>query len=134
MLPCAILCGGLGTRLRPATESIPKSLIEINGEPFISHQLRLLRSNGIERVVLCIGYLGGMIRDFVGDGSKFAVEVSYSFDGDHPLGTAGAIRKATAMLGDSFCVLYGDSYLPCDYGAVVSAFEAAEKRGLMTIY
>ena len=69
MLPAAILAGGLATRLRPLTETIPKALIEIAGEPFIAHQLRLLRDRGIERVVLCVGFLGKMIRDYVGDGS-----------------------------------------------------------------
>src|ERR1700761_1951911 len=91
MLPCAILCGGLATRLRPMTEKIPKSLIAINGEPFIAHQLRLLLANGIERIVLCTGYLGELIEDFVGDGSKFGVNVRYSFDGAQLLGTGGAI-------------------------------------------
>src|ERR1700685_163678 len=134
MLPCAILCGGLATRLRPASEKIPKSLISINGDPFISHQLRLLRANGVEQVVLCAGYLGEMIEDFVGNGSKFGINASYSLDGDRLLGTAGAIRKSLPLLGGSFFVLYGDSYLPCDYRAVAEAFETSGTRGLMTIY
>jgi MurNAc alpha-1-phosphate uridylyltransferase len=134
MLPCAILCGGLATRLRPVTEAVPKSMIQIHGEPFIAHQLRLLRANGIEHAVLCAGFLGEMIREFVGDGSRFGMRVSYSFDGAQPLGTAGAIRKALPLVGDPFFVLYGDSYLPCDYRAVASDFEAAQTRGLMTIY
>jgi N-acetyl-alpha-D-muramate 1-phosphate uridylyltransferase len=127
MLPCAILCGGLATRLRPVTESIPKALIPINGEPFIAHQLRLLRTHGITRIVLCAGHLGEMIKDFVGN-------VPISFDGPGLLGTAGAVRKALPMLGPSFFVLYGDSYLPCDYAAVERAFAASGKPGLMTIY
>lgn len=134
MLPCAILCGGLATRLRPLTETIPKSLIPIQGEPFVAHQLRLLRANGIEDVVLCTGYLGDMIQDFVRDGSQFDVHVRYSFDGAQLLGTAGAIRRALAVLGESFFVLYGDSYLPCDYRAVERAFAESGLSGLMTIY
>jgi NDP-sugar pyrophosphorylase family protein len=134
MLSCAILCGGLATRLRPVTEAVPKSLIQIHGEPFIAHQLRLLRANGIEYVVLCAGYLGEMIQDFVKDGSSFGMHASYSFDGAQPLGTAGAIRKALPLLGNAFFALYGDSYLPCDYRAVAAAFEAAQTCGLMTIY
>ncbi len=81
MLPVAILAGGLATRLRPITDRIPKALIKINGEPFITHQLRLLRSRGIQRVVLCLGYLGEMVRQFVGDGHAFDLTVEYSFDG-----------------------------------------------------
>jgi|SRR5579875_211723 len=134
MLPCAILCGGLATRLRPVTEKIPKSLISIHGEPFIAHQLRLLRAGGIERVVLCAGYLGNMIEDFVQDGSNFGLSVYYSFDGDQLLGTAGAIRKALPMLHRQFFVLYGDSYLPCEYRTVAKAFQDAGTPGLMTIY
>ena len=134
MLPCAILCGGLATRLRPMTETIPKSLIAINGEPFIAHQLRLLLANGIERIVLCTGYLGELIEEFVGDGSKFGVNVQYSFDGAQLLGTGGAIRKALPMLDDSFFVLYGDSYLPCDYRAIAAGFDRAGTDALMTIY
>ncbi len=134
MLPCAILCGGLATRLRPITETIPKSLIPIRGEPFISHQLKLLRANGIEQVVLCTGYLGEIIRDFAGDGSQFGLHARYSFDGEQLLGTAGAIRKALPLLSGSFFVLYGDSYLPCDYRSVESTFELSGMPGLMTIY
>ena len=116
------------------TEQIPKSLISINGQPFVAHQLQLLRSRGIEDVVLCVGYLGQLIQDFAGNGSEFGLHISYSCDGERLLGTAGAIRKALSLLGREFFVLYGDSYLPCDYSAVQSAFEASHMRGLMTIY
>jgi len=134
MLPCAILCGGLATRLRPMTESLPKSLVAVNGEPFIAHQLRLLRSRGIENVVLCVGYLGEMIEDYAGDWHKLGLTIHYSYDGVRLLGTAGALRKALTLLDDSFFVLYGDSYLPCDYRAIAESFRVSGRRGLMTIY
>jgi len=134
MFPAAILAGGLATRLRPVTDTIPKSLIEINGEPFVAHQLRLLHSRGIHRAVLCVGYLGERIRDFLGNGSAFGVEVEYSFDGPVLRGTGGAIQQALPRLGDSFFVIYGDSYLPCDYAAVQASFEAGGKPGLMTVF
>ncbi len=134
MLPVAILAGGLATRLRPVTEKIPKSLIEINGEPFLAHQLRLLASRGIRRVTLCVGYLAEMIEAYAGDGGRFGVELSYSADGPQLRGTAGAIANALPLLGESFFVLYGDSYLPCDYGAVERAFQASGKLALMTVY
>jgi NDP-sugar pyrophosphorylase family protein len=133
-LPVAILAGGLGTRLYPLTERIPKALVEINGEPFLAHQLRLLRARGIERVVLCIGQLGERIREYAGDGSRFGLQVDYSADGAVLLGTAGAIRQALPLLGDAFFVVYGDSYLPCSYGDVADAFRAAGQPGLMTVY
>lgn len=134
MIPVAILAGGLATRLRPMTETIPKSLIGVAGAPFIAHQLRLLRREGIKRVVLCAGYRGEMIREFVGDGFAFDLEVAYSFDGDKLLGTGGALRRALPVLGKTFFVLYGDSYLDIDYGAVLSAFNRERAPALMTVF
>jgi NDP-sugar pyrophosphorylase family protein len=134
MLPVAILAGGLATRLRPLTETIPKSLIEINGEPFLWHQLRLLRDCGVSRVVLCLSYLGEQVRDSVGDGHDFGLHIDYSFDGSVLLGTAGALKRALPLLGERFLVLYGDSYLPIDLGAVDMAFRGSGKAGLMTVY
>lgn len=130
----AILAGGLATRLRPLTETIPKSLVEIHKEPFLAHQLRLLKGAGVEKVVLCTGYLGDRIRNWLGDGSKFGLRVEYSRDWPVLRGTAGAVRKALHLLGPRFFVLYGDSYLPCDYAAVQRAFEEAGKPALMTVY
>jgi len=134
VLTVAILAGGLATRLRPVTEKVPKSLLDLNGEPFIVHQLRLLQANGVRNVVLCVGFLGEMIRDVIGDGRSLGVHVDYSFDGDRLLGTAGAIKKALPLLGDSFFVLYGDSYLVCDYASIARAFEASGLTGLMTVF
>ncbi len=133
-LPVAILAGGLATRLRPLTDEIPKALIEIDGEPFIAHQLRLLHTHDLKRVVICAWYRGDMIRDYVGHGQAFGLSVDFIFDGEHPLGTGGAIRNALPLLGEAFFVLYGDSYLPCNYQAVEDAFQKSEKTGLMTIY
>lgn len=135
LFPVVILAGGLATRLRPITEKIPKSLVDINGEPFIAHQLRLLTKHGIKQVVMCIGYLGEMVRDYLGDGSQFGLNVTYSFDGPKLLGTAGAIKQALPMLhNENFFVLYGDSYLPCDYAAVQQTFIDSHKKSLMTVF
>lgn len=134
LAPVAILGGGLATRLRPLTAGIPKALVDVNGEPFIAHQLRLLRSNGIERVVYCAGYRGEMIREYVGTGARFGLTVEFSFDGPALLGTAGAITRALPLLGASFFVLYGDSYLPCDYRAVQREFVESRKPALMTVF
>jgi NDP-sugar pyrophosphorylase family protein len=134
MLPVAILAGGLATRLRPVTEKIPKSLVEINGEPFLAHQLRLLTRNGIRRATLCVGYFGEMIEEYAGDGRRFGIDLTYSPDGPELRGTAGAIAQALPLLGERFFVLYGDSYLPCDYRAVQQAFENSRKPALMTVF
>ncbi len=83
---------------------------------------------------MCIGQHGELIRQFAGDGEKFGVQIQYSEDGPVLLGTAGALRRALPLLGQAFFVLYGDSYLPCSYAGVQSAFESAGKDGLMTVY
>jgi D-sedoheptulose 7-phosphate isomerase len=133
-LPIAILAGGLATRLRPITQKIPKSLVDVAGEPFLAHQLRLLRSHGIRRAVLCVGHLGEMIERDFGGGSAFGVELKYSFDGPVLLGTGGALQQALPLLGNAFFVLYGDSYLPVDYAAVEAAWRAGGKDALMTVF
>jgi N-acetyl-alpha-D-muramate 1-phosphate uridylyltransferase len=133
MLPVAILAGGLATRLRPISETIPKSLVDVAGQPFIVRQLSYLRDQGVRKVVLCIGYLGEMIEDVVGNGSKFGLDVSYSPDGPVLLGTGGAIKKALPILGDQFFVLYGDSFLPVDFGAVEQAYLESGLDALMTV-
>jgi MurNAc alpha-1-phosphate uridylyltransferase len=133
MYPVAILAGGLATRLRPITEQIPKSLIEVAGEPFIFHQLEYLRKQGIASVVLCIGFLGEMIQDLVGNGSKWGMHVSYSSDGPSLLGTGGALRQALPLLGEHFFILYGDSYLPISFSDVGKAYAIRAEKGLMTV-
>jgi NDP-sugar pyrophosphorylase family protein len=134
LYPVVILAGGLATRLGPLTRDLPKSLLDVNGEPFVAHQLRLLREHGAERVVLCVGHLGEMIREYVGTGSRFGLQVEFAFDGPKLLGTAGAIRNALPLLGEAFLVLYGDSYLTCDYRAVQRAFVQSGKLALMTVF
>jgi NDP-sugar pyrophosphorylase family protein len=133
MLPVSILAGGLATRLRPITEKIPKSLVMVAGRPFIFQQLDWLRSEGVERVVLCVGHLGERVVDAVGDGTAFGLSVDYSFDGERLLGTGGALKSAASKLGDGFFVLYGDSYLRCSFAKVQAAFEEAGKSALMAV-
>lgn len=133
-IPIAILAGGLATRLRPITEKIPKSLVMVAGKPFLAHQLELLRSHGIYRVVLCVGYLGEMIQRDFGDGSAFDLQLKYSFDGPKLLGTGGAVKQALPLLGGEFFVLYGDSYLPLEYRPVAEFFRRSGKLGCMTVY
>jgi NDP-sugar pyrophosphorylase family protein len=105
----ALLADELATRLRPLTLTVPKSLVEVAGEPFIAHHLRLLASRGIGDIVLCTGHLGEQITEYVGDGADFGCRVRYSFDGDRLLGTGGALQKAMPLLGDRFFVMYGEA-------------------------
>jgi NDP-sugar pyrophosphorylase family protein len=132
-LPIAILAGGLAARMRPLTERVPKVLLEVAGRPFAEHQLRLLRDAGIEDVVFCVGYLGEMVEEALGDGSRFGLSIRYSYDGDQLRGTGGALIRALPLLGDAFLIMYGDSYLECDYAAVARTFLDSGKLGLMAV-
>jgi len=133
-LPLALLAGGMASRLGAMTERVPKSMLEVAGEPFIAHQLRLLAGQGVRDVVMCCGHLGGMIADFIGDGERFGCRVRYSFDGPPLLGTGGAIRKALPLLEPHFWVMYGDSYLTAAFGPALRAFGDSGKLGLMTVF
>ncbi|MBX3736379.1 MAG: nucleotidyltransferase family protein [Candidatus Didemnitutus sp.] len=133
-LPVALLAGGRATRLGAITKTIPKLLVEVVGEPFFNHQLRLLRAAGLTRIVLCIGHLGDQIVERYGDGAAWGMKIDYSFDGEKLLGTGGALIRALPKLGDAFYVLYGDSYLPIDYAAVGRAFLASGQPALMTVF
>ena len=133
MLPVAILAGGLATRLHPITETIPKSLVDVAGIPFIVRQLDYLQRQGITDVILCIGYLGEQVKALVGDGSSFGLKVTYSWDGPKLMGTGGALRQALPLLGEQFFVFYGDSYLPIDFRKVEKSFLHSGKPALMTV-
>jgi NDP-sugar pyrophosphorylase family protein len=121
-------------RLGPSTRHIPKALVQVAGQPFLSHQLALLRDNGVRRVLLLVGHLGEQIQEAYGSGDRFGLSIDYSFDGPVLLGTAGAIRQAMSQLPERFFVLYGDSYLTCDFGAVAAAFRRSGQPALMTVF
>lgn len=133
-LPVALLAGGLATRLRPITEKVPKVLVPVAGRPFLAHQLELLRSQGIQRVVLCLGHLGEMVVREFGDGSAHGIRLDYSFDGPTLLGTGGALKRALPRLGERFFTLYGDSYLTEPLAPVADFFDRCDQPGLMTVY
>lgn len=132
--PLALLAGGLATRLGSLTAERPKSLIPVAGHPFIHHQLALFSRQGIADVVLCVGHLGGQIRDFAGDGSAYGLRIRYAFDGPTLLGTGGALRQALPLLGPDFFVVYGDSYLDLPLGPVHEAYRAQGQPALMTVF
>ena len=133
-MQAVILCGGLATRLGSLTQKQPKSMINIAGKPFLEHQLDGLRDGGVSNIVLCVGHLGEQIEEHFGDGRKFGVDIVYSSEGDNLLGTAGALKKAEALLDSEFFIMYGDSYLFLDYCALMSYFNEHSKLGLMTVY
>jgi len=133
-MQAVILAGGLGTRLRPITEEVPKAMILVHGKPFLEYQLGLLKRHGISDLVLCVGYLGEKIKKYFGDGGKFGVKIKYSEETGGLLGTAGAIKNAQDLLEDAFFATYGDAYLIMDYQGAMRYFRKSNKLGLMVVY
>jgi NDP-sugar pyrophosphorylase family protein len=133
-MQAAIIAGGLGTRLGALTKDVPKPLVPVVGRPFLDHQLRLLRAGGVDQVVLCIGHLGEQIQDFVGDGSRWGLEVAYSLDGPVLLGTGGSLKKAAPLLEERFLLTWGDSYLEIEHRRVWRAFLASGLPAMMVVW
>jgi NDP-sugar pyrophosphorylase family protein len=136
-IQCVILAGGLATRMRPLTEKIPKALIPIQADkPFAEYQLKWLAGHGVTDVVFSIGYKGEMIRDAIGDGSRFGLKIVYVDEGSELKGTAGALRKAydQGVLDNNFLVTYGDSFLPVDFGAIFETFKKTGLPALMAVF
>jgi len=127
-----VLAGGLGTRLGALVADTPKPLLELAGEPFLIHQLRLLAAHRARAVVLCVGHLGEQIEERIGH-EQFGIRIAYSYDAPGLDGTLGAIRRALPLLPERFLVLYGDTYLRLDYGAAADAWQACGLPGLMTV-
>jgi N-acetyl-alpha-D-muramate 1-phosphate uridylyltransferase len=134
MIQVAILAGGLGTRLGPMAAQMPKALVPVNGRPFLAHVLDLLRERGLTRILMCVGHHADQLELAFGNGSAAGVQLSWHRDGPQLLGTGGALRGALHLLEEEFLVLYGDTYLDIDYGAVVRAFRDSYKPALMTVF
>ena len=133
-LQCVILAGGLATRLKPITEKIPKSMLKIKDTPFLEYQIELLGKNNIDEIIVCVGYLSKQIESYFGNGERFGVNIKYSYEKDQLLGTGGAIRNAWSLLQNNFFVIYGDSYLNINYGAVYRYFLKINYSSLLVIY
>ncbi len=134
-MQAVVLAGGLATRMRPRTLTIPKSMLEVAGRPFVDWQLERLAASGFREVVMCVAHLGEQIRAHVGDGARLGLRVAWSEDGGKLLGTAGAIRSALHLLAETFLVTYGDSYLPFDYSEPLRMLEARQDcDGVMSVY
>lgn len=133
-MQAAILAGGLGTRLKPVTQNIPKVMVPIDGKPFLLYSLELLRKQGVTEIVLCIGYLGEQVRNFLRDGESFGLKIRYSQEEEGLLGTGGALRQAQNLLDEYFLVINGDTYLPINYGDVEKTFLKCGKKALMVVY
>ena len=132
-MQAVILAGGLGTRMRPITETIPKPMIAVAGKPFLQHQLELLSGAGTEKALLLVAYLGEQIQEYFGDGAKFGCDITYSFE-PSPLGTGGALKNAEAQLQDDFVLVNGDTYLGIDYRGLAKEFAEADCSALIVAY
>jgi len=107
-MKAVILAGGLGTRLRPYTKSLPKPMLPLGGKPILEYEIEWARKNGIKEIVLCVSYLRNKIEDYFGDGNKFGVKIVYAIS-KKPLATAGQLKTAEKFIDDTFVCLYGDS-------------------------
>jgi NDP-sugar pyrophosphorylase family protein len=132
-IPFLILAGGKGTRIADFIKDVPKSMIEIAGEPFVAHVLRLLKREGVHKVVFLVQHLCEPIESFVGDGSRFDLEVSYSRDGEDALGTGAAVSKALSRVESDFAVMYGDTYLDISMAPAFNAFKDSQFKAMMTV-
>lgn len=106
-----ILVGGLGTRLKPYTDTLPKPLVPVAGKPYLQWQLEYLAQRGFKKILLLTGYRGEMIEECFGDGTSLGLKISYQKE-EQLLGTGGAVFAALTLLDDQFLLLNGDSFLP----------------------
>lgn len=128
-----ILAGGLGTRMRPMTEQVPKPMLNVKGKPFLQHQIQLLKSHGVGRVLLLVAYLGEQIEQHFGDGSALGTQIAYSYERS-PMGTAGALKNAEDKLDREFLVLNGDTYLDIHYQDLFEFFAGCNCDGLTVAF
>ncbi len=135
-MQCVVLAGGLGRRMLPRTERLPKCLLLVAGRPFVDWQLEWLAAQRVEQVIMSIGYRGDLVRRHLGDGSRFGLQVCYVDDGDVPLGTGGALRLTVdqGIAEPVFFVVYGDSYLTAGLGKIETEYTNRGAPVLMTVY
>ena len=129
-----VLMGGLGTRL--GLKDTPKAMADINGYPFFDYQLKLLKRWRFHKFLFLVGYQAESIENYYGNGSKWQVDIQYSYDGKKQLGTGGALRNAAEKLEEDFLLIYGDSFMDVDYQEAVYRYWLEKSKGklaLMTI-
>lgn len=134
-MQCVILAGGLGTRMRPLTDTTPKTLLPVRGRPFAYYQLHWLASQGVTQVVYSIGHRGEMIRRYWKHETSPIPSVCYVDEGEQLLGTGGALSLAReqGVLENRFLVIYGDSFLPVQFAPIWQAFQSSGLPALMTV-
>lgn len=133
MTSAMILCAGFGTRLKEYTKNTPKPMLKLSGKPMLEYTISHLSGLGIKNIVINLHYLAEQITSYFGDGEKWGVKISYSYE-EEPLGTAGAVKKVENILGQSenFFVLYGDVFCTENYAEMLN-FHISNKEGLASI-
>ena len=124
-----ILCGGLGTRLKPYTKHTPKPMVKINGRPFLHYLLDQLSDQGIKQFLLLTGYLGEKIIDYFGDGSSYGWLIEYS-KGEIEWDTGKRLYKAQCQIKDEFLLLYSDNFIQFNLAKLVKKYQ--ENKSLIT--
>lgn len=133
IMQAVILAGGLGKRLMPLTEDVPKSMVSVLGRPYLEYQLRWLKSKGIEDILLLTGYLGEKVQSYFRDGGSLGATITYSQELT-PLGTGGSLKFAEEKLESTFLLVYGDSFLPIDFEGLIRGFRDTDKVGMIVVY
>ncbi len=132
-MQAVILAGGIGTRLRPLTNTVPKPMVNVNGRPFLEYNIELLKKNDITDVLLLTGYLGDVIEQHFKDGREFGVNITYSKEIE-PLGVSGALCLAYPKLEDSFLLLYGDNFVLLDFDDFIRFYKQSKKPAVAVSY
>ena len=133
MPPLVILCGGKGTRLGDIARDRPKALVPVLGQPFLTHQLKLMERSGFKQVTLCVGHFGDQIEEFITASPHFKAEIKCLRDGPELIGTGGALARACQDFHGPVCFTYGDAYLDIDFRKVVDTFHENKAEALMTV-
>ena len=132
-MKAVILAGGLGTRLRPYTKSLPKPMLPLGVKPILEYEIEWARKNGIKEIVLCVSYLRNKIEDYFGDGKKFGVKIEYAVS-KKPLATAGQLKTAEKFIDDTFVCLYGDSIYNFSLRNMINQHKKTKSNITMSLY
>lgn len=127
-----ILAGGLGTRLQPLTDTIPKPLLPIQGKPLLEYIIQNLKLHGIKEIILSIGYRAEQIKNYFGNGSKLGVKINYCIE-ERPLGTGGAVKEAAKDINEPFILVWGDNLMDIDYTELYYSYLQNKKIIAMTL-
>lgn len=132
-MKAVVMAGGAGSRLRPLTVNRPKPIVPIVNKPVIGHILDLLKRHGITDVIITLQYKAETIQDYLGDGSSLGMHIEYTIE-ESPLGTAGSVKQAQALLDDTFIVISGDALTDFDLSAIIDFHKTRKAMATLTLY